>query len=222
MSLLVHVSGTMKNMHTIASTAAAINMDCIITRKKSLRKKILELSRTIDDFDVALQSKNIVEQVLKSKWFSDSKRISVYVSTKGEVMTDSLIRSCLSSQKEVFIPNFQRFSDQMDMIRLQSIQEFCNLDATLWGIRQHSNPDRALNWKNFGLFDIVILPGVAFTKKGVRLGHGKGYYDRFLTEHRNVYHRMPYTVGLALNHQIVEAIPVTNTDVPLDLVLTFR
>ena len=72
------------------------------------------------------------------------------MSTKNEVATDSLIRDSIARQKSVFVPHFRRGSNQMDMFKLQSVEEFCNLQPTLWGIRQPLNPDSKLGWKNFG------------------------------------------------------------------------
>uniref|UniRef100_A0A0N4UUF0 5-formyltetrahydrofolate cyclo-ligase n=1 Tax=Enterobius vermicularis TaxID=51028 RepID=A0A0N4UUF0_ENTVE len=158
-----------------------------------------------------------------SKWYLDCKRISIYVSTKNEVATDSLIRDSIARQKSVFVPHFRRGSNQMDMFKLQSVEEFCNLQPTLWGIRQPLNPDSKLGWKNFvnlGPFDVVIVPGVAFTEDGHRLGHGKGYYDRFLSEHNQLYGCLPFTVGLALEHQLVKTLPTTDKDVCLNMILS--
>uniref|UniRef100_A0A0N5AGD5 5-formyltetrahydrofolate cyclo-ligase n=1 Tax=Syphacia muris TaxID=451379 RepID=A0A0N5AGD5_9BILA len=197
-----------------------ISVDTIQNGKKELRRIMAKRSSLVQGFDVALQSRSIFEQVKKSKWYMDSKRISVYVSTNAEVSTDALIRESILNDKQVFIPNFQRESNLMDMFRLESIEDFCNLTTTLWGIRQHSNVKKELSWKNYGAFDLIIVPGVAFTNDGLRLGHGKGYYDKFLNEHLKSYGHIPYTVGLALQHQIVADLPHSSSDVPLSLVLT--
>lgn len=80
------------------------------------------------------------------------------------------------------------------------------------------------------------MPGVAFTRQGARLGHGMGYYDKFLQDHFNQNpHRCadsPQSVsaksaakktillGLALNEQIVDEVPLEETDVLLDEIVT--
>lgn len=48
---------------------------------------------------------------------------------------------------------------------------------------------------------------MAFTKRGKRLGHGMGYYDRFLSSYSSKYGRSPTTIGLSLSTQIVEDLP---------------
>lgn len=70
-----------------------------------------------------------------------------------------------------------------------------------------------------GGLDLVIAPGVAFTKSGARLGHGKGYYDGFFRKVEAGQDRPVFKVGLALKEQIVEDVPLHEHDVVLDLVL---
>lgn len=80
---------------------------------------------------------------------------------------------------------------------------------------------------------MILLPGVAFTRDGKRLGHGMGYYDKFLQRyfvnnphrHRttaapNASKKRTHLIGLAFQEQILDEIPVTDTDVILDEVIT--
>lgn len=90
---------------------------------------------------------------------------------------------------------------------------------------------------SLGGLDLILLPGVAFTRKGGRLGHGMGYYDKFLNEHfhKNAHRRKHLTqtsidtklndkqtvlLGLAFNEQIVNEVPLDDTDVLLDDIIT--
>ena len=73
--------------------------------------------------------------------------------------------------------------------------------------------------------DVVILPGVAFGVDGRRLGHGKGYYDVWLTRYFEEVGKergMPVLVGTALKEQVFEAgkVPVDGTDWEVDIVIT--
>ena len=62
------------------------------------------------------------------------------------------------------------------------------------------------------------MPGLAFTKQGARLGRGKGYYDSYLTRCRDVGHS-PRTVALCFRQQIVDHVPVAESDIPVQEVL---
>lgn len=63
---------------------------------------------------------------------------------------------------------------------------------------------------------VVLVPGLAFTDKGARLGRGAGFYDRFLTRPELT----ALKVGIGLDEQVVPAVPTDEWDVPLDAVCT--
>lgn len=65
----------------------------------------------------------------------------------------------------------------------------------------------------------MIVPGVGFTKEGLRLGHGAGYYDKYLKLLLNHQQVPPKTVALSLKQQIVDSVPIEETDVTIDLIL---
>lgn len=64
--------------------------------------------------------------------------------------------------------------------------------------------------------DVVVVPGVAFTPAGDRLGQGGGWYDRFLPRLR----RECVTIGVGFAPQLVDDLPTEPHDVRLDLVVT--
>lgn len=70
-----------------------------------------------------------------------------------------------------------------------------------------------------GGLDLVIAPGVAFTKTGGRLGHGKGYYDSFFKKLATIQEKSAFKVGLALQEQVLDEVPLSDHDVILDMVL---
>ncbi|HUS42822.1 MAG TPA: 5-formyltetrahydrofolate cyclo-ligase [Ilumatobacteraceae bacterium] len=66
--------------------------------------------------------------------------------------------------------------------------------------------------------DVVIVPGLAFTKGGDRLGQGGGWYDRFLSEVR----ADCSSIGVCFAEQVVDVLPVEPHDVTMDVVVTDR
>jgi 5-formyltetrahydrofolate cyclo-ligase len=70
-----------------------------------------------------------------------------------------------------------------------------------------------------GGLDLIVVPGLAFTAAGQRLGRGKGYYDTFLARCRATQGTPPLTVGLAFSQQVVSCVPTDENDICLDLVL---
>ncbi|MBE0604943.1 MAG: 5-formyltetrahydrofolate cyclo-ligase [Deltaproteobacteria bacterium] len=83
-----------------------------------------------------------------------------------------------------------------------------------YGIPEPSNPAGGDPYD--GAFDIVVVPGVAFDRRGNRLGHGLGYYDRFL----GALPASVLRVGLACAHQLVPEVPVDAWDVPVHALVT--
>ena len=66
---------------------------------------------------------------------------------------------------------------------------------------------------NKGEIDLWLVPGLAFTKKGLRLGHGKGIYDRLLTGSKGE------KIGVCFDFQMVNELPTEDWDVSVDIVL---
>jgi 5-formyltetrahydrofolate cyclo-ligase len=66
--------------------------------------------------------------------------------------------------------------------------------------------------------DVAIVPGLAFTAGGDRLGQGGGWYDRFLSEVRPDC----VSIGVCFAEQVVEVLPVEPHDVTMDHVVTDR
>lgn len=67
-----------------------------------------------------------------------------------------------------------------------------------------------------GCLDLVLAPGVAFTASGHRLGHGMAFYDKFLCDHEKHFGKMPHRLALALSQQVLDCVPVGDTDVKMD------
>ena len=114
------------------------------------------------------------------------------------------------------------------MLSLSSIQDYSALPPDAWGIPSipsTSVPSRENCLQDKKGLDVVILPGVAFGVDGRRLGHGKGYYDVWLTRYFEEVGKergMPVLVGTALKEQVFEAgkVPVDGTDWEVDIVIT--
>ena len=66
-----------------------------------------------------------------------------------------------------------------------------------------------------GDFDLIVVPGVAFDRDGNRLGRGRGYYDRFLSQHLDV-----RRIGICFDFQLVDEVPAEPFDIRMDEVLT--
>jgi len=71
-----------------------------------------------------------------------------------------------------------------------------------------------------GGLDLMLVPGLAFSRSGQRLGRGKGYYDSYLQRYRQLPGMRPvFTIALAFKQQIVDSIPTSEDDASIDMVL---
>jgi len=151
---------------------------------------------------------NIIEQ----RFFSlpvlqNSHQIMLYYSIQYEVATLSIILKLLDAGKTVSLPAC------IDRTHLRAgiIQSLDELVPGVYGIHE---PLAAAQEMDPVEIDLVVVPGVAFEQKGFRLGHGAGYYDRFLAGTK------AYKLGFAYDFQIIDNLVVEPHDVPMDGLLT--
>lgn len=138
--------------------------------------------------------------------FKNAKTIALFASLPDEVPTTAAIERW-SNERRIVLPR----------VGENSIMEFFDYTPSQmcygsYGINepQGTTPIRVEH------IDLMIVPGVAFTTSGGRLGRGKGYYDRYLS--RSGF--KAYTIGICYPHQIVESLPLEEHDVILDRVIS--
>ncbi|XP_026681491.1 5-formyltetrahydrofolate cyclo-ligase [Diaphorina citri] len=155
-------------------------------------------------------------QFLKHPVYEQSKRISIYVDRDDEISTRKIIQHICSSGKECFIPRYDK--TEMTMLVLHRYEDLDNLIKNKENILQHSQTEPTEDAMKTGGLDLVVVPGRAFTETGKRMGRGKGYYDTYLSELKRI---SPHckTIGLAFSCQMVEDLPMSDHDVPLDYVI---
>ncbi|UJR10331.1 hypothetical protein I4U23_014537 [Adineta vaga] len=184
------------------------------TAKQLIRQQIRQILKLMTNVDRVHQSNNITNTLLHHPKYLSAHAISVYVHMNTEVSTRDIIQHAFISHKHVFIPRYS--STSMDMVRVYSLDDLDSLPMTKWNIRQPSLDDVTREIANTDV-DLVIVPGLGFSLDGCRLGHGKGFYDRYLTS----LNQHSYTIGLAYRQQLVEnnGIPMNSTDVRLNEIL---
>ncbi|KAI0077364.1 5-formyltetrahydrofolate cyclo-ligase [Panus rudis PR-1116 ss-1] len=199
------------------------------SNKKALRKAISAVLRSLSPSDIQAQSSAITRHILTSPFFQSSKNVSCYLSMPtGEVDTSSLIEEILRHGKTLFVPKIDVTTDgKMDFLRIHDEDDLNSLPSGVWDIkephyeRQGKPRSNALEPSAEPL-DLILLPGVAFDRSLSRLGHGKGYYDRFINTYASLHGgRTPLLVALALREQILEAgeVPMGEYDRKVDVIV---
>ena len=108
----------------------------------------------------------------------------------------------------------------MEMVLLKDLQDYKSLPVTKWNIKQPANDEIREEALETGGLDVILIPGMAFTKDGKRLGRGKGYYDTYLSKAKELIPGSPpKTIALAFNQQILDDIPVDDYDFLIDKII---
>ncbi|XP_077976082.1 5-formyltetrahydrofolate cyclo-ligase-like [Styela clava] len=185
--------------------------------KKQLRKEIKKRISSLTEEEKLLQSNNVTKQVLQHPKYVSSKRLSIFLSMNDEVKTDAILKQAFQQKKDVYIPKY--IGNTMDMVKLESLEDYNSLPETSWHIKQPSDNDNSRpNALVTGGLDLILMPGLGFSTDGKRLGRGKGYYDNYIKKlQENGYH--PYLLALAYSVQLCNEIPVSEFDYPVHEVL---
>lgn len=142
--------------------------------KKEIRQKMLAKRRALSASEIDEKSRALRDQIVSLPAYQKAKRIMAYLSMKGEADLDPLIRQALADGKEIYIPVCLP-EKQMEAGRLLSMDHF---KKGPYGLRDLPDGYEVISPEEL---DLVLVPGVACTKEGIRLGMGAGYYDRYLS-----------------------------------------
>lgn len=142
-------------------------------RKKSLRQKMLARRRALSAESLSSWRAGLTAQLLSLPQYKQATRILAYLSLPGEADLDDFIQKALQDGKEVYIPVCLP-DRQMEAGRLYEMGHFVKGP---YGLRDLAPGYEVLEAEKL---DLVLVPAVACDRMGHRLGHGAGYYDRYL------------------------------------------
>ena len=178
--------------------------------KVRIRKTLVGLLRVQKEADRRHNSEAIRRKLVRLAAYRRATTVACYVSLPYEVETHRLIHDMLKDGKRVAVPYVRgrqlKWSELRDPARDLRRGAFGVLEPRPRAVRSVRAQD----------VDVVVVPGIAFDRRGHRLGHGHGYFDRFLD---TLPAGIP-TIGLCFDFQLVAALPYEPHDHPVDAVLT--
>ncbi len=162
-------------------------------------------------------ARQLLQHAQRQPWYIRARSVALYIAADGEIDPQLLLRHALVSGKRVYLPQLRHGN------RLGFGEYRCGMRMrrNRFGIPEPQRSRRI----SITELDVVLLPLVAFDRRGNRLGMGGGFYDRTFARVRhtgNARANAPQLIGLAYRFQKVSSLPREPWDVPLTGVLTER
>lgn len=181
----------------------------LLKTKKQLRAEIKNELLSLTEQSRSILSKNITENVLKLDEWNQSNTIGITISGEIEPDTTALIKEAWRAKKRVVVPKCHPASKGMSF---HEITSFDQLEVVYFGLKEPIL--KVTKEVTQDEIQLLFVPGLYFTTKGFRLGHGGGYYDRYLAAYKGI------TVALAFPNQFIDELPIESFDLPVHKIVS--
>ena len=207
----------------------------MLEKKKILRKIIKVRVSAISAEEKVKREKLLLDNLFSMPEFLAANTVMLFANLPDEIGTFSLIDKCIAMGKKVFLPvingddmtpceftggyKIGEYGIKEPVVKQLGVNGLVTESRDNACIVRDSVPelvDVLLTDREKGPehFDFVLVPGVAFSPNGYRLGRGKGYYDKFLSKYSNL-----FTVGVCFREQFYLDIPTEPHDIPMHKVI---
>ena len=178
--------------------------------KEKLRADLRRRLVAITEAQRAEKSRKLCQNLISTQAFQSACTVMMYMPMSHEADVTGAILKAWQLGKTVAVPKISWEQRHMIPVEIKSLET--GFSTEVMGIR---NPvsGRLVPFEDI---DIVVAPGLGFDRKGNRLGRGGSYYDNFFASKK----LKALRCGLAFDEQVVEYIPVTAKDEPVDLLVT--
>ncbi len=178
--------------------------------KEEIRERILKCRNRMTPEEIAAKSAEIVLRLTGLPEIREAAVLMIYLSFGSEVRTDGILRWAWGNGKRIVVP---RCCPEERRLTPCLLSGFSELETGHYGIREpKAEQVRAVPAEEI---DAVLVPAVAFDRRGYRVGYGGGYYDRFLPKAPKA-----VRIGAAFACQMVDRIPAGPHDIPVDRIVT--
>jgi len=178
--------------------------------KAQLRTELQKRLAGISDEERKEKSRRACRNLISTREFQGASTVMMYLSLPHEIDTSEAILCAWQMSKTVVVPKVSWQQRHMIPVQINSLETGFSEEVS--GLR---NPITGRPVP-IGDIDLVVTPGLGFDRKGNRLGRGGSYYDRFFTSKE----LRATKCGLAFVEQLIESVPVTPSDMPVDFLVT--
>ena len=192
---------------------AASSPEAIKQAKAALRQAILARRDAADASSRSRDSRTITQKLCALPEYRAASVVAAYASFGSELDTSEFVARILADGKQLLLPRINKAQCALELRHVTDIG--AELVAGVWGIREPAERCPILPANQI---DFMLVPGVAFTKSGARLGYGGGFYDRLLV---SLVPRAARIAG-AFELQLVDQLPENPQDRRVAQVITER
>lgn len=173
------------------------------SEKNEIRYKMKSLRVVMPESAKISAAEEVFDRLEKTAAFLLADRIMMYHSLPDELSTHAFLRKW-AGKKRFYLP-------RVNGVNLEVLPyEESRLELGSFHIEEPSGNDLT----DPADIELVVVPAVAYDRKGKRLGRGKGFYDRFLTQTKAT------KVGVGYEFQLVDELPAEPHDVAMDIIIT--
>jgi len=172
--------------------------------KARLRKQLLDQRDGLSPDFIKIASSKIQDNLRKIEYYRNAKMLGGYHAVGSEVRTQDILQEILNAGKELSLPKVEK----NDLV-FKKISSFSDLEMGNFSVMEPK--ERCETVKKL---EVILVPAIAVTREGYRLGYGFGYYDRYLHDKRSK------KIALSFSKQVIKSIPHDSHDVKVDCIVT--
>lgn len=177
--------------------------------KKVKREEILAMLSEIDESERIIISSHLQHELFSSTLWQEAQTVGLYLSNGLEWDTRNIVEQGFKEGKTVAIP--KTIPDTKEMLFYQ----ISTMDQTMLGNFDLLEPIiEQTRFVKKDEIDLLLVPGLVFSRDGYRIGFGGGYYDRYLADF------IHSTISIAFSEQIVDFLPIESFDIPVNYIIT--
>lgn len=184
--------------------------------KQQIRKNILSLREQLPANIRAAHNAAITERLLQMPEYQRAETVLGYMNFGSEFASELWAARVLKDGKRLALPRVNRHTNLLELYWIDDLES--QLESGLWDIREPV-VERCERLNAINEVEFALLPGIAFSRNGARLGYGGGFYDKLLAGARSVLLR-PVLAVAAYGLQVVAELPQEATDVGVDWIIT--
>ncbi|WP_085523359.1 5-formyltetrahydrofolate cyclo-ligase [Tuberibacillus sp. Marseille-P3662] len=162
---------------------------------------------TLSERQAACQQ--IYERLYRQPEWLQAQTVGITISREMEIDTTPIIRQLWQDGRTVAVP---KCLPETKQLVFRALTDFDQLEVVYYDLEEPKPSITPIIHSDE--MDLVLVPGLLFSKNGYRIGYGGGYYDRFLPAYEGA------SISLAFDSQVVESLPTDHYDQPVDKIVT--